>query len=78
MAVVEQQEMEWTLWGKKERNCMFLYSISHKSTFMQDKSNKYLTTAEIQEIPQKSSLHPDTEQFVWSLFKVTCPKKDFV
>lgn len=57
---------------------MFLYSISHKSTFMQDKSNKYLTTAEIQEIPQKSSLHPDTEQFVWSLFKVTCPKKDFV
>lgn len=39
MAVVEQQEMEWTLWEKKERNCMFLYSISHKSTFMEDKSN---------------------------------------
>lgn len=37
MAVVEQQEMEWTL-RQKERSWMFLYIISHESTFfMQDK-----------------------------------------
>lgn len=57
---------------------MFLYSISHKSTFMQDKPNKYFSTAKILGIPQKSRLHPDTEQFIWSLFEVIPPKKYFV
>lgn len=45
---------------------------------MQDKPNKYFSTAERLGIPQKSRLHPDTEQFIWSLFEVTPPKKDFV
>lgn len=57
---------------------MFLYSISHKSTFMQDKPNKYFSTAKILGIPQKSRLHPDSEQFIWSLFEVIPPKKYFV
>lgn len=56
---------------------MFFYSISYKSTFMQDKPNTYFSTTERLGTPQKSRLHPDTEQFIWSLFEVTPPKEDF-
>lgn len=57
---------------------MFWHSISHKSTFMQDKRNTYFSTTERLGTPQKSRLHSDTEQFIWSLFEVTPLKEDFL
>lgn len=87
MAVVEQQETEWTLRGKKKELECFYNSISHESTFlMQDKPNKYIdylsTTARLG-INQRSRLYPDAEKNVSeragsSFFGVTPPNKSFV